>query len=613
MLNNHRLVRIITEAISAKAAVMLAGTWLLVGMPAASAEEASSEEPSAEAFTASQVSQTLAAEPRDYHTLHVDPALGSDGAEGLEAEPLQTITRALEVATANTVIVLAPGRYSRASGENFPLQMKSGVTIQGMPGTRDRSAIIEGGGTFESPTRSQQNAAIIAADRAGIAQVAISNPDGYGVWVESASPTILETAFVGNRQTGLYVTDGSPRVQNNYFSGNQVAGLIVFGVSSANIASNTFDSTGDAIRVVQGATPEIVGNRIVNNNAGLVLVGDVGPVVRNNQILGNRQNEIVRVAASAREAVSTALTPEAVRTAPTARKVPIPADAIPSESMGDLPMLAATLPAAVPPAATPPAAVPPPPPLPQRLAAAEPTSTAPVTPARRQPLPPLELIPPELIPPELIPPEPSAEPVSERVERQSTQDAVSSADDIESDSAAILAGSPGAALAALRSGVALAPRAVSGENPDSPILRRRRERRNREENNSETLDNRSNPIRRPLPPPVNRNRLSVPNSSIPLGSGSSSTIFSPPTGGSGAPPAPPSRAQALGLFYRVFVETGDPFEQDEVREVIGDAFRTQFEGRTVMQVGAFPTEEEAQDRQRILEDSGFNARIEFIR
>ena len=32
-----------------------------------------------------------------------------------------------------------------------------------------------------------------------------------------------------------------------------------------------------------------------------------------------------------------------------------------------------------------------------------------------------------------------------------------------------------------------------------------------------------------------------------------------------------------------------------------------------MQVGAFPTEEEAEERQRILEDNGFNARIEYIR
>ena len=223
---------------------------------------------------------------------------GDDSAGGVEAQPLQTVTRALELAAPNTVIVLAPGRYSQASGEVFPLQLKSGVTIQGMSGARDRTAIIEGGGNFESPSQSQQNAAIIAADRAGIAQIAVSNPFGYGVWVESASPTIIETAFVGNRQTGIYVAGGSPRVRNSYFSDNQVAGLIVFGVSSASIQGNTFERTGDAIRVVNGATPEIVSNRMTDNNAGLVVIGNARPVLRDNQIVGNRQNEIIEVAES---------------------------------------------------------------------------------------------------------------------------------------------------------------------------------------------------------------------------------------------------------------------------------------------------------------------------
>ena len=664
MLNNHKLVRTITEsAVASKhpavggydgegendwmrkaafGAVMLAGSWLLVGASAiASTEIVGIETARTEATVdRTMIAQAVAAAPREYQTLYVNPEIGNDGAQGIEAAPLRTVTRALEIAESNTVIVLAPGRYSQASGEVFPLQLRSGVTIQGAPGSRDRSAIIEGGGTFESPTRSQQNAAIIAADRAGIAQIAISNPDGYGVWVESASPTILETAFVGSRQTGIYVTGGSPRVQNNYFSGNQVAGLIIFGVSSASVASNTFDGTGDAIRVAQGATPEIVGNRIVNNNAGLVLVGDVGPVVRNNQIVGNRQNE-VRVSAGDREFIAAApadLVPE--RVVPIAKKVPLSADAVPGESLGSLPMLASALPVTAPS---------------QTIAAVEPISRPLVTSAPRMPLPPLELIPAEepvagstveptdaiaaqstetISEPLLGDPslsDPLRSGVSERVEipappaGESESALVAQLPPLEDaaaddDRESIPAGSPGAALAALRSGVssgvssgvALAPRAVSGENPDSPVLRRRRERRNREEVNPDTIENRNNPTRQPLPP-ANSDRLSVPSSRIPLGSGSSSTIFSPPTGGVGGPPAPPSRAQALGLFYRGFVETSDPFEQDEVREVIGDAFRTRFEGRTVMQVGAFPTEEEAEERQRILEDNGFNARIEFIR
>ncbi|MEM6451532.1 MAG: DUF1565 domain-containing protein [Cyanobacteria bacterium P01_D01_bin.105] len=628
MLSNHRFVSKITEIPTAEAtcgAVLLAGTWL-VCTASVLATPLPSEDVALGQIIQGQTSQLMAVAPDDIQTLYVNPELGSDRAEGVEAAPLRTITRALELAPPNTVIVLAPGRYSRASGEVFPLQLKPGVTIQGAPGSSERSAIIEGGGAFESPTRSQQNAAILAADRAGIAQVAISNADGYGVWIESASPTILETAFIGNRQTGIYVTGGSPRVQSNYFSGNQVAGLIVFGLSRANITSNTFDSTGDAIRIAEGATPEIVRNRIVNNDAGLVLIGDVAPIVRNNRISGNRRNEILRVATDSREVqpVSASLIEPTASLQPTnspvasspvanspvanspvanspatrpqatldsAPQMPIPADAVPSEIAGGLSMMSTSLPP------TPPT---------QRLAAARPTSRPLITTPRRlaaQPNPPAQPI----STPQSIPIEVENSPVSGEPSSHSESNGLS-------------AGAPGAALAALQSGIALVPRAVSGENPDEPpILRRRRERLRRENENRNENGTGPDSIRRPSAPvtplpPVNNNRVSVPSSSIPLGSGGrSNTVFSPPTGGVGGPPIPPTRAQALGLYYRVFVETGDPVEQDEVRALIRDAFRTQLDGRAAMQVGAFPTEEEAIDRQRILEENGFNAQIEYIR
>ena len=616
---------------AAYGAIMLAGTWMIgaaganaqtfnapgadVSIPSAQSSDLLAADLLSADLLAGQQPQRIAAAPEEYRTLYVNPEIGSDRAAGREEEPLQTVTRALEIADPNTVIVLAPGRYNRSSGEVFPLQLKPGVTIQGEPGSRERSAIIEGGGTFESPTRSQQNAAILAADRAGIAQVAISNPEGYGVWVESASPTILETAFVGNRQTGIYVTDGSPRVQNNYFSGNQVAGLIVFGLSSASIASNTFDSTGDAIRIAEGATPEIVGNRMTNNNAGLVLIGNAAPVIRNNQVVGNRQNEVVQVSANVREnqprvTESAGRSPIGQLAPSRDSKVPIPADAVPGELAGNLPILATARPytrpvqtlAASEPISRPIVSNRPPS---ARLATAE---IAPLEPAATNPAP-IESAPIESAATESAP----IEPLEATLTNAESMEPVTAAD---ASSESIPDGSPGAALAALRSSVSLAPRAVTEENPDSPILQRRRDRLRREEMNREDIEQeeintRREPVNAPIP--INSNRLAVPSSQIPLGSGSSSTIFSPPTGGVGGPPAPPSRAQALGLYYRVFVEASSPFEQDEVREVIPDAFRTRVDGRTVMQVGAFPTEEEAEDRQRILENNGFNARIEYIR
>ena len=547
-----------------------------------------------------------------YQTLYVNPDTGSDQAEGIAERPMQTVTRALELASPNTVIVLAPGRYTQASGEVFPLQLKPGVTIQGTPGERNRTAIIEGGGNFNSPSRSQQNAAVVAADRAGIAQVAISNLNGYGVWIESASPTILESAFIGNRQTGIYVADGSPRVQGSYFSGNRIAGLVVFGASNASIESNTFEGTGDAIRVVDGATPAIVRNRMTNNDAGLVLIGDANPRLEANRIEGNRRNDVVEIAASTQGGLASlpALVDSSNSTAsaeaeialeaelpnePTAiSQTPEPrsernltlsnenADVVPGDRLG---LTTRTGPAVI---------EAPPPAIRSRLAEqAEAEASAEARRAEREAAEAM-----------------TAESSTESVEPELA--ATESDSQAETETDAIPAGAPGSALAALQAGltngeappiVALGPRAVTGGNPDSPVLppRNRRERPERQEEEARPE------IRRP----INNNRLAVPNSNIPIGGGGSSTVFSPPNGD--GPPAPPSRAQSLGLYYRVFVEASDPFVQDDVRDVVPDSFRTRFEGRTMMQVGAFPTEEEAEERKRLLERNNFDARVEYIR
>jgi hypothetical protein len=152
------------------------------------------------------------------------------------------------------------------------------------------------------------------------------------------------------------------------------------------------------------------------------------------------------------------------------------------------------------------------------------------------------------------------------------------------------------------SDLALAPRAVTEENPDSSVVRPRNSRNQR--------DRTPEPSARQAPP-VNNNRLAVPSSSIPIGD--EGAFFSPPgTVSSSGLPAPTSRAQSLGLFYRVFVEASNSDMQDEVRSVVPDAFRTFFDGQTVMQVGAFPTEDEAQDRKRMLEDNDLSARVEYI-
>ncbi|MBD0268740.1 MAG: DUF1565 domain-containing protein [Cyanobacteria bacterium Co-bin8] len=245
-------------------------------------------------------SSTVANTPqpnRQYVLIHVSATAGSDATgDGSQMKPLQTISRALQMAEAGTVIVLAPGEYSAASGETFPLQLRPGVTVQGAPGSARNVAVILGGGAYLSSTQGQVNVAVLAVDRSGLGNVMVSNtnPQGYGVWVETGSPILRENLFVGSGQAGVYATGaGLPLIQRNYFTQNGVAGLIIGSSSQAQVQANVFENTNIGIQVAPGAAPRIEENRIVQNQDGLILQTNARPVLENNTIARNRRNGLV--------------------------------------------------------------------------------------------------------------------------------------------------------------------------------------------------------------------------------------------------------------------------------------------------------------------------------
>ncbi|MEM6435763.1 MAG: DUF1565 domain-containing protein [Cyanobacteria bacterium P01_D01_bin.115] len=110
--------------------------------------------------------------------------------------------------------------------------------------------------------------------------------------------------------------------------------------------------------------------------------------------------------------------------------------------------------------------------------------------------------------------------------------------------------------------------------------------------------------------------LRVPGANIPLGSGGElPDLFT--TGVAAAipnegPPPPPSLASSLGLHFKVLVAGSDRTIQDAVRARVPDAFRTQVNGRQYMQVGAYPTFEEAQALVNQLSQAGLQAQVEEI-
>lgn len=233
-------------------------------------------------------------------TLHVNPATGNDStAKGSPIAPFKTLTRALDVAQPHTTIQLAPGVYSAETGESFPIALKPRVTVQGDPDTRGQDVVIRGGAVFASPN-SQRNITILGgANGATLTGVTVTNPDGegYGIQIESSSPTIADNTFIGNGQGGIILVGGSASlIRNNFFHLNRANGVSIYGTSRPVVQENVFEQTGTAILVDHNATPLITGNRMTQNNNGLIVQGEARPKLRQNSVEGNVHYGLLAIA-----------------------------------------------------------------------------------------------------------------------------------------------------------------------------------------------------------------------------------------------------------------------------------------------------------------------------
>lgn len=239
--------------------------------------------------------------PTGYAVLHVSATAGNDAAgDGSQHRPYQTITHALSLAQANSLILLAAGTYSAASGETFPLRLRTGVTVQGMAGPNAADVVVQGTGTYRSDSHGVRQVTVLGADNAGLANLTVTNPhpEGTGLWIEGGSPIVLDSAFFGNGAIGIYIAgQGKPVIRGNYFGDNGQAGLVIAGPSTAEVEANTFENTGAGITVAPEATPTIVNNQISGNLDGLIVHAESRPTLQGNEIVRNRRNSIVDYAA----------------------------------------------------------------------------------------------------------------------------------------------------------------------------------------------------------------------------------------------------------------------------------------------------------------------------
>ena len=648
----------------------------------------SSAQPVTRPYSSSVELETdIANRAADYTLIHVNPTLGHNTiGDGSQSRPFQTITQALRSAEPNSIVLLAPGVYSIATGESFPLLLKPGVTVQGNPNRGDRPVLIQGGGFFQSASAlERRNATILAADRAGLANVIVTNPTpgGHGLWIEAGSPIILESSFVGSRNAGIFIAgSGTPIIRGNYFNQNRLAGLMINGSSQAEVRGNLFEATGVGIIVAEAATPRIINNRIVHNQDGLVIYGDARPELEAKRISQNRRNSLVEfgasVAASTIEATGDqpaeetasvmvlSLADQDAASRPTQETQPEPA----AESAEDSPSRLNETPNETPPreegAAT------------AELVVAVDMSQAEVAAITSAASPELPE-PPEIT---LDIPIPTAEEISTPNQAAADLPSVALPAQILPSTSSQVASTAEDSFPTLDQAALIEEAEAAGKRTDSPrfstlltrlgvnnLIATRTSEPTPELAPSEAIEipvispltNQVDPnslaigsatsglesttdaavaIEIPvIAPPVSDpelshlpelpgnaavvptapDRLQAPSSDIPIGGiGGIEGLptISVPAEATGRPeglPAPPSRAASLGLYYRVIVPAEDKATQEQVRSLVPDAFRTNFDGQIVMQAGAYEDPGAADELANMLIRKGLEAVVEFIR
>ncbi|AFY53657.1 parallel beta-helix repeat (two copies) [Rivularia sp. PCC 7116] len=242
----------------------------------------------------------LAQTPVASSIIYVNPQTGTDafGAGTTEAAAFKTINFALKQAQPGTVVQLAPGTYSKETGEKFPLRVKEGITLRGDEAGKGQATLITGSGRYTSRTFAGQNITILAGKNSVVSGVTVTNPAsrGTGVWVESTNPKIINSTFTNNKREGVFVTGtGNPMIAGNIFIQNSGNGVSVAKSAKGEIRGNLFQDTGFGLAIGGKSTPLIVENQILQNVDGLFISNSAQPILRKNVIQNNTRDGIVAI------------------------------------------------------------------------------------------------------------------------------------------------------------------------------------------------------------------------------------------------------------------------------------------------------------------------------
>ncbi|BAZ41384.1 hypothetical protein NIES4101_73500 [Calothrix sp. NIES-4101] len=225
-------------------------------------------------------------------TIYVNPVTGNDANAGSRLAPLKTITRAVQGVKSKhpATIQLAPGTYSAASGEKFPLIIPQGVSLVGNESNQGQEIVISGSGEYNSPTFGWQNITLLLLEDTSLLGTTVINSivKGTGVWIESTNPTLANNTFTNCGREGLFVSgNAKPAIIDNLIIQNNAGGIVFSRNSKGEILRNTFQKNGLGLAISDTAAPLVANNQLNHNQIAIALSRETRPILRNNLVENN--------------------------------------------------------------------------------------------------------------------------------------------------------------------------------------------------------------------------------------------------------------------------------------------------------------------------------------
>ncbi|WP_035984229.1 S-layer homology domain-containing protein [Leptolyngbya sp. KIOST-1] len=221
-------------------------------------------------------------------TLDVDPIRGVDEPSGRPHLPHKTLTAALGSALDNTLVKLAPGTYSVATGERFPITVPDGVMIAGQEATQGQGIVIVGGGAGPGGL----SVGVVMQGQSQLRGVTVQNPQGIGILMSSGAP-LVRACRLGQCRVGLQVAGAArPLVMHTRLEDCGDRGLSFADQARGEAQDCTVERCGTAVYVAQNAAPLLHRCQCFNNQIGAHILGAASPVLRQNR-LGQNQTGLV--------------------------------------------------------------------------------------------------------------------------------------------------------------------------------------------------------------------------------------------------------------------------------------------------------------------------------